>query len=536
MFFLLLIPLFSIQKTNGQVWQWARQSDFYYANESYQSTPLITTDNVGNVYAFGTCCSIYFGTYSIAGDCPYYPGHAFNAESMFLVKYDSMGNVKWLKEVFQGMPNDSSSSWANAIVTDGNGNIYLTGSVRDSVFTCGSITIHKSTPIGYFLIKLDSNGTEQWVRSASGGGVSTGWALSVDLENNIYVSGYGGDSARLDSSLLPKTLIHNIFLAKYDPAGNVVQAKSLNGAPYIIKTINDSSGGLYVSGSMSDTLYLDSSAIGRTNTPGYFSAKLDASFNVIWECNNVYVLTTDIAGNIYAWSSNESSITSDTSIHTNVGFGFFVKYNPGGGVIWAKPQSDFFYGYGPIVDDSFNIYMADNLNLDSAKINLIKYDSFGNRIWVKTIAYTREYGLESAAATSLAAGPNGSVYLTGNFSCFELNFGNTTLYVDSSLVIDDGMEEQNIFLAKLNTSYNDEVPTIHQSQKHINIFPNPTSSALTISAPQPLTQITITNLLGQTLFSSQYYSQQVQLDVSTLTAGIYFVKVNGLEVKKFIKL
>jgi len=67
-----------------------------------------------------------------------------------------------------------------------------------------------------------------------------------------------------------------------------------------------------------------------------------------------------------------------------------------------------------------------------------------------------------------------------------------------------------------------------------NIYPNPATTSLTISANQ-INQITISNLLGQTIYSRQYNSPKVQIDVSTLPSGLYFVKVNGSEVKKFFK-
>jgi len=68
-----------------------------------------------------------------------------------------------------------------------------------------------------------------------------------------------------------------------------------------------------------------------------------------------------------------------------------------------------------------------------------------------------------------------------------------------------------------------------------NIYPNPSSGIITISAQDKITGITISDLMGQTLFSCKYNSQLVQINIADLPAGVYFVKVDGHEVRKFVK-
>ena len=72
----------------------------------------------------------------------------------------------------------------------------------------------------------------------------------------------------------------------------------------------------------------------------------------------------------------------------------------------------------------------------------------------------------------------------------------------------------------------------------ITIYPNPTTTQLTIeSTTQAITQIIITNILGETILTQLPVAgcQLAQVNVSTLSPGIYFVKVNGTDVKKFVK-
>ena len=68
-----------------------------------------------------------------------------------------------------------------------------------------------------------------------------------------------------------------------------------------------------------------------------------------------------------------------------------------------------------------------------------------------------------------------------------------------------------------------------------DLYPNPVSSILTIAATEKISDIVIADLLGQTVYKQNCDVSQVQVDVTSLSSGIYFVKINGAEVKKFIK-
>ena len=70
----------------------------------------------------------------------------------------------------------------------------------------------------------------------------------------------------------------------------------------------------------------------------------------------------------------------------------------------------------------------------------------------------------------------------------------------------------------------------------LDIFPNPATNLLTIqSTNNPVKQITINNILGQMVYTNECNSPEVQVDISTYPAGVYFIKINGSEVRKFVK-
>ena len=69
-----------------------------------------------------------------------------------------------------------------------------------------------------------------------------------------------------------------------------------------------------------------------------------------------------------------------------------------------------------------------------------------------------------------------------------------------------------------------------------SIYPNPTNGVLSINSSSTVSEITIYNNIGQLLFT---FKEKNQIDISTLSKGIYFVKIkdeNGqTETKKVIK-
>ncbi len=95
-----------------------------------------------------------------------------------------------------------------------------------------------------------------------------------------------------------------------------------------------------------------------------------------------------------------------------------------------------------------------------------------------------------------------------------------------------------------NTGCGTGIPNVADG-KALTIYPNPATTQLTITAPNAINDITITNLLGQIVRTSADLSilrqssgqgaEVISIDVSGLPVGLYFVKVNGSEVRKFLK-
>ena len=72
-------------------------------------------------------------------------------------------------------------------------------------------------------------------------------------------------------------------------------------------------------------------------------------------------------------------------------------------------------------------------------------------------------------------------------------------------------------------------------EPNISVYPNPASTVLNINCSVEIASLCVTDLLGQTKFCITDQSKQIKLDISTWSPGVYFVKVNGQTVRKFLK-
>ncbi len=79
-----------------------------------------------------------------------------------------------------------------------------------------------------------------------------------------------------------------------------------------------------------------------------------------------------------------------------------------------------------------------------------------------------------------------------------------------------------------------EVPTL--VAPHVNsIYPNPVTDKLNITSSDIITSVSIISPAGKVYYTGVSNSNEVQLDVAALPAGIYFLKINGTDVRRFVK-
>lgn len=229
----------------------------------------------------------------------------------------------------------------------------------------------------------------------------------------------------------------------------------------------DDIGNSYLTGTFGDTLIYGSDTVIDFHGATVFTARYDANGNAIWaRCSkgsgNSYGqgIATDDSGNVYVtgyYSANPSIQFGSDTLTTNGIYHdiYVVKYDSSGNQIWVKS-----YGgtaddetYGMTTDNSGNIFItgyfnSPTINFDSfiltnsgsADIFIVKLNSSGNVLWAKS-------GIGSGAEISLsiATDATGNAYICGQFQSPQLIFGNDTL-------LHSGLAD--IFLAKYSSAGN----------------------------------------------------------------------------------
>ncbi|MBI3500343.1 MAG: gliding motility-associated C-terminal domain-containing protein [Bacteroidetes bacterium] len=452
---------------NAQNWQWAKKGNGTGADAGWS----VATDKAGNVYVAGNFSSLSINFNGIT----LYNASA-GASDIFLVKYDSFGNVLWAKRA-GGKGNDGC--WG--IATDASGNICMTGFFYSSPITFGTINLYNvSGSSDVFTAKYSPSGTVLWAQEGGGtnSNTSCGYSVATDISGNVYITGiFLAPSIVFGSDTLHNTgnyQWYNVFLVKYTSAGGEVWAKSMGGVGQSqgFGVTTDAGGNVIFTGAFwSPTIPFGSFILTNTSSGGgnIFIAKYDAAGNALWAknfgngYNESYSVTTDTWGNAYITGYFKyAPVTIGTYTLSNAGDNdfFIAKYSPNGSVIWTQraggAKQD--QGYCVATDKFGNVYatggfLSSSITFGSVTLTapaggmdpmfIVKYDSSGNVLCASSLA---DGGGKNSNWEWLSGGGNGiatdgycNTYITSSFQSSTLNIGNTTL-------TQNGI--QNVFVAK----------------------------------------------------------------------------------------
>jgi len=190
-------------------------------------------------------------------------------------------NCFWAKSA--GGTNSDNS---NAITTDLNGNVFVTGEFIGSI-TFGSTTLTGSGSSTGFIVKYTPTGTVIWAQLLNG----KGNGMTTDNIGNLYVIGNYYGTKLFGTISLTAIGYEDIFVAKYDATGNVMWAASTGGNKHDDgnSIVMDGAGNIYLTAKFysdsvnfgSTTLYHDSNSI--NSNPDMLIAKYDATNgNMLW--------------------------------------------------------------------------------------------------------------------------------------------------------------------------------------------------------------------------------------------------------------
>ncbi|MCE3278621.1 MAG: hypothetical protein K0S44_812 [Bacteroidetes bacterium] len=454
---LLIFSLFSAITIKAQVsCKWANKIS---GQASFDDGYAIAADSNGYVYVTGRFTSTTDfdpgpGIANLVGSTGAY-------SSLFLAKYDSLGNYIWAKKI-------GTNGAGIDLKLDISGNILLYGRFEGTVdFDLGpgvaNLSVSDLTD-GGFIAKYDPNGNYIWAKNIystySTGGIPT--RFSTDEDGSIYITGTFRDTKDFDpgpgTAFLTASTANNLasetFFAKYDSAGNYLWAKTIEGRSSALSITFDHSHNVFITGSFYNTVDFDPNAgiSNLSSVPGsqsyywdIFFAKYDPNGNYLWahslgssNMDSGNDIKTDSSGNVYITGSFTETIDFDpnptassflASTITTEANTYFAKYNSNGEYIWAKAltSNSSSNGTSILLDPSGYIYLsgtyyygpvdfdpgAGTQTLSGLRYQMYfaKYDSSGNYIWAQS------YGnLHDEYSHCMSLDPSGNIYITGEFA------------------------------------------------------------------------------------------------------------------------
>ena len=310
--------------------------------------------------------------------------------------------LEWVKSMQGSSVTAGVSNMAKSMVDEA-GNVYTAGCFFDTLdFDPGPGVYNLSGTM--FIHKIDSAGNFLWARSIMASGRIN--AFTLDDMNNIIVTGHYSGTVDFDPgpgvfNLTCLGAITDIFVLKFDAAGNFIWARSMGGLQEDRGTsvAADQHGNVYCCGYYSRTADLDPGpGICSVSTPNttFFILKLNAAGNFVWGKSMDF-------GNYFSYSDYQIACDPAGNVYTKGRFDGTADFDPGPGVYSISTMG--------IYSDIF----------------IQKLDSAGNFIWAKSIE-----GPRVEVCRSFAIDANSNIYTIGFFdSSVDFDPGPGVYYLDS---------------------------------------------------------------------------------------------------------
>ena len=411
----------------------------------------VAIDSSDNIYITGTSEGTnIFGKNVTSG----------TTRDIFVAKLNSSGVVKWVYTA-----GGTGADRGRKIALDSSGNIYVAGYYENTVdFGGGNITSNGSWDA--YLLKLNSSGTFQWVKSYGASSNDLGRDVAIDSNDNIYLTGnfrgtvdFGGG----DVSSNPSANAY-IFLVKFNSSGvfQWVYTAGGTGVDDVRSLALDSSDNPYITGSFQSTVNFGGGNTTAANTNDLFILKLNSSgaYQSIYTSNidttqKAKGLFIDSSGNVYATGTFKNTvnfgggevISSDQDI-------YLLKLNSSLAFQWVKRFAVDNGGLGTAlgaavtVDEDGNVYSVGQISgtYNLGGINqvsggnkdafIVKHDASGTFQWSKTLGGGSSMDSYDKAQ-DIVIDSNGFIITVGQIS------GNTDFSTVGGDIIDFGNDAHN---------------------------------------------------------------------------------------------
>lgn len=367
--------------------------------EHFDYGTAIAVDRFGNTFVTGYFRDqAFFGKHTVEGK-----GEA----DIFIAKLDRVGTVVWVRQI-----GGTADDYARSVAIDEAGNVYITGMFQSQNIDFGDgRMIEKTSDSEIFVAKYDAQSNLVWARTAGSGPGGSGNDVALDLEGNVYVTGYFYGAGVFQDLTLQNAGYVDIFVARYDNAGNLVWVRQMGGpSDDMASSIRvDEQGSIYIAGAFSETMRISERV--KLRSEGLFDAfliKLDSEGRTAWAVSEggymndvAFDLALDPAGNILLTGgyAGSESFASEYRMHA----------------AYRKPRRRYTRAY----------FGGKRLtSKGGSDVFVAKYNPAGRMVWVQSIGGNKAGSAE--AGYGIAVDARGHAHVTGTFAG-RVQFGNNTL-------------------------------------------------------------------------------------------------------------
>lgn len=493
-----------------------RQWGTYYGGSANEYAYNCATDFLGNVYFVGR-------TYSNTGTIIATPGSHQplhnGSQDAFLVKFNSSGVRQW--GTYYGGFGDE---YGYGVATDNSGNIFLSGS-SDSGAGTTIATVGSFQPInggGFadaFVVKFDNAGVRQWGTYYGGSGYEEGISCATDVLGNVYLS---GQTTSNTGTIMATTGAHqslfgggtnDAYLVKFDPTGARQWGTYYGetGDDYALVCTVDNGYNIYVGGRTSTNSGNSIASVGAHQV-AYGGGNFDGFLVKFFDCP---VLSTDIIGaNVTCHGLSNGSAT----VYVSGGSGFTFNWMPSGGTSTIATN---------LAPGTYSCVFTNSCGATATETVVILDPTS-----VSVTAVSNSSALCSGSSATLNASGSGG---TGAFSYTWSNGGNlNTQVISPTVTANYTVTAYDINNCSVSTTVTQNVIICTAIDKLSNannsgilVYPNPSNGSIYINHPSYNNKMicVIYNHLGQEMVRQNIISAKQQIDLSTLSNGIYNVAI-----------
>ena len=273
------------------------------------------------------------------------------------------------------------------------------------------------------------------------GGISNG--VSSDAAGNAYATGMVSNPGLFDNLVIPCN-VSDVFLAKYDTAGNI-QWANVGGGDLLDQgneMVTDAaeipmSSGAIQTNSLHPTAKFGNFILTGNGDNDWLVVKYDTAWQVVWAKNYGSTagdfgdgVALDSAGNVYVTGFYSSTMTVQGVTVTSKGLFdvFLAKFDTNGTLLWLKSGGWYRCGSGPWrserlarkhrncgrVPEHSDIWLSLCQSGWPWRCLYRQYDAAGNNLWVHGGGSTTSFAIDPAKAIAVDGADN--FFITGDYT------------------------------------------------------------------------------------------------------------------------